>query len=127
MFEKLVAERREANDATVIVGDPDIKILEDDIVDPLPRFLHCVEFGEIRHLRHRSKKDVRHGVGVGGGCTPNTHAHFVPDRPCARLELSAGDQLRVVELVLVDEHVRVRACRRHQVGVTDCLTDPSPR
>ena len=45
MFEKLVAERREANDATVIVGDPDLKILEDDVADPLPCFLLCVDSG----------------------------------------------------------------------------------
>ena len=37
------------------------------------------------------------------------------------------DEVRVVELVLVDEHVGVRARCRHKVGVADDLSDARPR
>jgi hypothetical protein len=63
----------------------------------------------------------RHLLGARGGTGGGTvRAHPVtPDR--------RGEELRVVELRLVGEDVRVRVRRHGEVALTDLLADPSPR
>jgi hypothetical protein len=79
VFEKILTQRGKADHATVVLGDPDFKVAQDDIPEPAACLGVRVQVGEIGHLRLRGEKHVRYSLRIGGRCGPDSHRTLLPD------------------------------------------------
>jgi len=79
----VVADSREPDDATVLLGDPDLVVDEKHVTDEVERLGLRVQLRQVGHFCESGQKDIRHGLGVTRFCPSRLHD--------ARLLLAVGN------------------------------------
>jgi hypothetical protein len=78
MPEGPISEASETNHTTGLLGDPDLVVGKEDILDEILGFFLCIESGEIRHPAKARQEDSCDGFCVGRLDKPDVHLPTLP-------------------------------------------------